>query len=169
LTANYFFKEHQRQNFEDFGLLAGTLEEGLPVTIAAGRYGWTSHPAAGLNRIVLIGSKYTLVVDTNRPRLEVYTDEKPWLPPNINPMDPMGFWDSTQAAVHVQPKRTWMRVAPEGPSDAACFVDCLDAGRDSEMNAAEAALTTEVLVAAYQSAAKKEVVTLPLARVAATR
>ena len=36
--------------------------------------------------------------------------------------------------------------------------------RDSEINAAEAALSTEVLVAAYRSAANREVVTLPLPR-----
>jgi predicted dehydrogenase len=164
LTANYFFREHQRHNVEDFGLLAGTLEDGLPVTIAAGRFGWTSYPTMSLNRIMLVGSERTLVVDSNRPRLEIYTDEKPWVPPNSNPVDPMAFWDSTQAAVHVQPKRTWLRIAPEGPSDAACFLDCLDAGRESEMNVTEAALATEVSVAAYQSAARKEAVTLPLAR-----
>jgi hypothetical protein len=49
-------------------------------------------------------------------------------------------------------------------SDAAYFLDRLDAGRDSEMAAAEAAAATEVLLAAYRSASAGEVVTLPLAR-----
>jgi predicted dehydrogenase len=164
VTANYFFKEHQRHNVEDFGLLACTLEDGLPVTIAAGRIGWTSCPAGGVNRLVLAGSERTLVIDTNRPRVEVYTDEKPWVPPNVNPEDPMGFWKSTQEAVHLQPKRTWLAFGPAGPSDASSFLDCLDANRESDMNVAEAALTTEVLLAAYKSAARREVVTLPLAR-----
>ena len=44
------------------------------------------------------------------------------------------------------------------------ILDCLEANRDSEMNVEEAALATEVLLAAYRSAARKEVVTLPLAR-----
>lgn len=164
VTSNYFFKEHQQHNVEDFGLLTCTLDDGLPVTLTAGRYGWTSHPAAGMNRLVLVGSERTVVVDANRPRLEVYTDEPPWLPPDVNPEDPMGFWTSTQEAVHVRPKRTWVPIAPAGGSDAGYFLDCLDAGRESEMSAAEAALATEVLLAGYRSAATREVVTLPLAR-----
>jgi predicted dehydrogenase len=63
ITANYFFEEHQKQNVEDFGLLSCTLENGLPVTIAVGRYGWTSHPAGGVNRMILVGSERSLVVD----------------------------------------------------------------------------------------------------------
>lgn len=164
ITANYFFQEHQKHNVEDFGLLAATLEGGLPVTITAGRYGWTSHPAAGINRLTLVGSEQTAVIDANRPRLEVYTDEAPWLPPNVNPADPMGFWSSTQDEVHVRPKRTWMPAASAGPSDAGYFLDRLEAGLDSEVNAAEAALATEVLLAAYRSAATGGVVTLPLPR-----
>jgi predicted dehydrogenase len=164
VTANYFFQEHQRHHVEDFGLLAGTLEDGLPVTVAAGRFGWTTHPGMGVNRLFLVGSERTLLVDANRPRLEVYTDEKPWVPPQVNPEDPMGFWTSTQAAVRLRPKWTWVPVAAAGTSDAGYFLDCLDAGRDSEVNVAEAALATEVLLAAYQSAAKGEVVTLPLPR-----
>lgn len=164
VTGNYFFQEHQKHNVEDFGLVSCTLEDGLPVTIAAGRFGWTTHPAGGANRLTLVGSEATLVIDANRPRLEVSTDETPWMPPNVNPEDPMGFWSSTQEAVHARPKKAWVPIPPAGPSDAGYFVDCLEAGRDSEINVAEAALTTEVLLAAYRSAASKEVVTLPLPR-----
>src|SRR5262249_43828613 len=71
VTANYFFQEHQKRNVEDFGVLACTLEDGLPVTITAGRFGWTTHAAAGVNRVVLVGNERTLAVDANRPRLEV--------------------------------------------------------------------------------------------------
>jgi myo-inositol 2-dehydrogenase / D-chiro-inositol 1-dehydrogenase len=163
-TANYFFEEHQRHNVEDFGLLACTLEDGTPVTITAGRTGWTSHPAGGVTRLVLVGRERTAVVDANRPRLEVYTDEPPWAPPNVNPEDPMGFWVSTQDAVHLRPKQTWLTVTPAAPSDASYFLDCLDAGRESEMSVAEAALTTEVLLAGYRSASTGEVVPLPLPR-----
>jgi predicted dehydrogenase len=164
VTANYFFREHQRRNVEDFGLLACTLEDGLPVTITAGRFGWMTHPAAGLNRLVLVGTEKTLIVDANRPRLEVYSDETPWVPPNVNPADPMAFWQSTQEEVHLRPKRTWMATLPSGPSDASYFLDCLEKNRESEINAAEAALATEVLLAAYRSAATRQVVTLPLPR-----
>jgi predicted dehydrogenase len=164
VTANYFFLEHQANNVEDFGLITGTLDDGLPVSIAAGRCGWTTHPAGGVARIMLVGSERTLIVDANRPRLEVSTDETPWVPPNVNPADPMGFWSSTMDEVHLQPKRAWMPLWPSAQSDASYFVDCLEAGRDSELAVPEAALAAEVLLAAYRSAASGEVVTLPLSR-----
>ena len=138
------------------------------MTITAGRYGWTSHPAGGTNRMLLVGSERTVLIDANRPRLEVHSDETPWVPPNVNPADPMGFWSSTQDAVHVRPKKTWVPItsppAPATASDASYFITCLDQNRDSEVTAAEAALTTEVLLAAYKSAATGEVVKLPLPR-----
>jgi predicted dehydrogenase len=164
ITANYFFEEHQKQNVEDFGLLSCTLEDGLPVTIAVGRYGWTSHPAGGVNRMILVGSERSLVVDVNRPRLEVFSDETPWTMPAVHPDDPMAFWRSTQQEVKVQPKGSWIPLGPPAASDASCFLDCLDVGRDSDLPAGEAALATEVLLAGYQSAATGEVVTLPLPR-----
>jgi predicted dehydrogenase len=164
ITANYFFQEHQKHNVEDFGLLSCTMDDGLTVTIAAGRCGWTSHPAAGVNRLALVGSERTVVIDANRPRLEVFTDEAPWTPPSVHPQDPMGFWSSTQDEVHTRPKRSWVPVDAAGASDAAYFLDRLDARRDSEMNVAEAALATEVLLAGYRSAASGAIVTLPLSR-----
>jgi predicted dehydrogenase len=164
ITANYFFREHQRQDVEDFGLLACTLEDGLPVTIATGRCGWMAHPAGGVQRLTLVGSEQSLVVDASRPRLEVSSDEPPWTPPPIHAEDPMGFWVSTQEEVGVRPKRSWIPIAPAAASDVTYFLDCLDAGRESEMAAAEAALATEVLLAGYQSAATGMVVRLPLSR-----
>jgi len=65
--------------------------------------------------------------------------------------------------VHLRPKQTWLPVTP-GASDAAYFLDRLDKKQDSELNAAEAALSTEVLLAGYRSASTGEVVKLPLPR-----
>ena len=163
VTANYFFQEHQKHNVEDFGIINCTLDDGLPVTIAAGRYGWMSHPAAGVNRVVLVGSERTAVLDANRPRVEVYCDETPWTPPNVHPQDPMGFWSSTQDEVHTRPKRVWGSTTAAA-SDAAYFLDRLDANRDSEINVNEAAHAAEVLLAAYRSASQRAVATLPLPR-----
>lgn len=163
-TANYFFREHQQRNVEDFGLLTCTLESGVPITIAVGRYGWTSHPASGINRILLVGTKQNLLIDAHRPRLEVSTDEPPWRPPNVNPADPMGFWTSTQEEMHVRPKQAWHFIAASPTSDAAYFLDCVEGERESEMSAAEAAVSTKVLVAAYESATTGRVASLPLAR-----
>ncbi len=164
VTGNYFFQEHQKHNVEDFGIISATLDDGLPVTIGSGRYGWTTHPNFGQNRIVLVGSEQTVVVDANRPRLQVYTDETPWAPPNTHKEDPMGFWQSTMQEVHLRPKPAWTIFNIAMQTDAAYFMDRLDANRDSEINAAEAAHGTEVLLAAYRSATNREVVTLPLAR-----
>lgn len=166
ITANYFFQEHQKHNVEDFGLIAATLEDGLSATISAGRFGWTSHPAAGVNRLVMVGTAGTLLVDANRPRLEVYSDEPPWTPPNVHPQDPMAFWSSTQEEVHTRPKRTWVPAGAAAASDVAYFLDRLDANRDSDLNAVEAAHAAEVLLAAYRSAATGAVVQLPLPRTA---
>src|SRR5262249_11580611 len=116
------------------------------------------------NGVVWVGTEGTMVVDATRPRLEVYTDETPWAPPNVNPADPMGFWQSTQDEVHVRPKRTWVAASPAATSDASYFLDCLEKNRESEINAAEAARATGVLVAAYRSGATRQVFTLPLPR-----
>lgn len=163
VTANYFFREHQQQNVEDFGLLSATLDEGIVVSVAAGRYGWTTHPASGTNQMTLVGSRRSVVVDAHRPRLEVYTDETAWAPPPVHPHDPMAFWSSTQQESGLQPKRTWMPLWPAA-SDVSYFLDCLDAGRESEMSVIPAAHAPEVLLAAYRSAAAGTVVTLPLPR-----
>ena len=163
-TGNYFFKEHQKHNVEDFGLLACTMEDGLTVTVAAGRCGWTAHPAGGVNRLLLIGSERTALVDANRPRLEVYGDGPPWLPPRLNPDDPMGFWSSTQEAVGLRPKQTRLPVAVAATSDVAYFLDRLDEGKESELSVVEAAHAAEVLLAGYLSASRGEAVALPLPR-----
>jgi predicted dehydrogenase len=160
-TGNFFFAEHERLNVEDFGLIAGTLDDGTLVTIAAGRIGWSSHPAGGVNRLILVGSRRTVTIDANRPRLEVYTAEPAWMPPSAHPDDPMAFWTSTQQESRLRPKRTWLPLAG-AESDVRSFLDHLDAGSDSAVSAAEAARATEVLSAAYRSAATAEVVQLPL-------
>ena len=162
-TSNYFFAEHQRNGAEDFGVLLLTLDGGMHATVSSGRIGWTSHPAAGTNRVVVVGSKATAGFDANSPRVEIYNDHPPWSPPPVNPADPMGFWTSTQQEVHTMPKTAWQPLAAVN-SDASYFLDCLDAGRDSEINAAEAAKTTEILLAGYKSAATGDVINLPLPR-----
>ncbi|MCS7158908.1 MAG: Gfo/Idh/MocA family oxidoreductase [Gemmatales bacterium] len=163
-TANYFFREHQHHNIEDFGLVRAELEGGIKVTVAAGRYGWMTHPGAGLHRYIVVGSRGTYLADAWRPRLEVYTAETPWTPPAAHPEDPMAFWHSTLQITHTRPKNSWWPLAPVVERDAAYFLDCLDAGRESEMSVREAAHIAEVLLAAYKSAASGEAVTLPLPR-----
>ncbi len=165
-TANYFFAEHQNRNMEDFGFLSLTLEGGATATITGGRIGWASHPAGGANQIHLIGAEGSMFLDANRPRLEVYANDQPWTPPEINPRDPMGFWRTTQDEVNAQPKRTIASLPStlESRTDASYFIDCIFEERESEMNARQAAFLTEILLAGYKSAAEGRVVNLPLTR-----
>jgi len=165
-TANYFFEAHQRNDVEDFGFLSLTLEEGITATITGGRMGWASHGGAGVNQVYLIGSEGTLLIDAYQPRLEAYDARPPWTAPKIHPLDPMGFWRSTQQAVNTHPKRIFTPFSQLIPakSDESHFIDCIIEGRESEMSARQAAILTEILVAGYKSAATGEVVTLPLPR-----
>ena len=165
-TANYFFEAHQRHNVEDFGFLSLALEGGATATITGGRVGWTSHGAGGTNQLYLIGTQGSLLVDANRPRLEIYASGPPWTPPPVNPRDPMGFWRTTQEEVNAQPKRNFAPLANmlDSRSDASHFIDCIVEGRESGMNARQAAVLTEILLAGYKSAAEGRVVRLPLER-----
>jgi hypothetical protein len=105
-------------------------------------------------------------IDAYQPRVEVYADEPPWTKPPIHPEDPMSFWSSTQDEVKTQPKRSWVILPDEGESssDASRFVDCIESGFESEMSARDGAAVVEVLMAGYVSAAKGDVVSLPLPR-----
>lgn len=164
-TANYFFEAHQRNDVEDFGFLSLTFEGGVTATITGGRVGWSSHGGAGVNQVYLIGNEGSFLIDAYRPRLEVYDAGLPWTAPEINPQDPMGFWRSTQQAVNTQPKRVFTPFSlTPAKSDESYFIDCLLEGRESEMNALQAAMLTEVLLAGYKSAATGTVVSLPLPR-----
>jgi UDP-N-acetyl-2-amino-2-deoxyglucuronate dehydrogenase len=164
VTANYFFAEHVRNDVEDFGVLALGLEGGVAATVACGRIGWTSHPAGGPNRLHIIGTEGSLTVDAHKPRIEVCADEPPWTPPPVNPADPMSFWRSTQEEVETEPKESWVPLhgKEESPNDASHFIDCIESGREGEMSAKDGAAVVEVLMAGYASAAKGDVVSLPL-------
>jgi len=166
VTANYFFAEHAKNDVEDFGLLALTFDNNITATVASGRIGWMSHPQGGPNCVYLIGTKGTLKIDAYQPRVEVYADEPPWTKPPIHPEDPMSFWSSTQNEVNIPPRQGWVVLRDEGESlsDASRFVDCIESERESEMSAQDGAAVVEVLMAGYVSAAKGDVVSLPLPR-----
>lgn len=163
VTANYFFAEHVRNDVEDFGVLMLTMEGGIVATVTAGRIGWSSHPHFGPIQAVLVGNKRSVKVDAYRPRLEIASDEPAWRPPRRNPDDPMGFWSSTQTAVGVLPKTDWHPIDTQPTaqrSDQSYFVDCLEAGVESDMPVSRAAHATRVIFAAYESAATNAPVTL---------
>jgi len=163
-TENYFFEEHLRNDVEDFGILAMTLENGIVATISAGRIGYTSHPSSGPMKIHLVGTKSLMTFNAYNPRVEVYTSETPWTPPKLNPDDPMGFWNSTSK--NAKPKRSWVPVNPSQhhTNDVSYFIDCIESNHKSEVSAKEGAAQVEVLMAGYLSAATGSVVSLPIPR-----
>jgi predicted dehydrogenase len=57
-----------------------------------------------------------------------------------------------------------LRDEGESSGDASLFIDCIESERESEMSAKDGAAVVEVLMAGYVSAAKGEVVSLPLPR-----
>jgi predicted dehydrogenase len=159
-TRNYFFAEHQKNGQEDFGAFALTLEDGVRATVTGGRTGWSSHPGSGVNHLYVQGTMGNLRADGNAPRIECYTDQSPWRPPEIHPDDPMGFWKSTQQAVGVEPKGNWLPLDVEANerNDVSRFIDRLETGRNGEIDARAASHLTKVILAAYQSTATGEVV-----------
>jgi predicted dehydrogenase len=165
-TGNAFFREHQQNDMEDFGQMLLELEGGLVATISAGRTGWRSHPAGGLNRACLLGTRDAAVFDADRPRIEVWADVEPWTAPERDPEDPMGMWATPRPQQFTpRPKPSWI-VPPSlrANDDITRFLDCVEAGRASDVPAALGAEATEVLLAAYRSAATGQVVALPLPR-----
>jgi predicted dehydrogenase len=153
--------EHQRNNVEDFACMSLRFDGGVDATITVGRTGWVSHPGSGVHQVRLVGSQGVEMIDAFRPRLEIYADAAAWSPPAIpSADDSMGFWSSTQQAAGVQPKRAWQPVEPVVASDTSYFLDCLDAGRESDVSAAVGAHAVEVLLAGYDSAAQRQPVRL---------
>lgn len=165
-TGNYFFAEHQANNMEDFGQMLLEFDGGVTATISAGRAGWRSHPGFGMHRVCLIGTKASIKVDAHRPRVEVWADNDPWTPPSRDPDDPMGMWTPLpDSPFKAAPKDAWqLPTSPSWATDAKHFLDCIEFGRQSEVSADVAAKASEILFAAYQSAALETAVDLPLRR-----
>lgn len=154
-TSNFFFKEHQQNDVEDFTAISLEFDDGMNATITGGRIGWLSSHG-GPVRILLIGDQSSRLVDAAEPRLEVACDAPRWRPPPPNPDDPMGFWSSTNRSWGGVHKFDWSALPPSGTSEATYFVDCIEADRESEVNAAEGAEILRIMLAAYESAALGE-------------
>ena len=158
-TGNYFFKGHFDRDVEDFGAMVLTLEDGVTATVAGGRFGWLTHPQGGMRGLHIVGTQDTLTFDPSKSHLEVFADEPVFQPPPPHPLDPTGMWGSTQTKSTGPPKRQWVSVSDaQGRDEIASFVDCVENGVESEMNAEMAAPSISVITAAFQSAASGKVV-----------
>jgi predicted dehydrogenase len=160
ITANYFFENNARQNYEDFGVLSLTLDGGIVATISCGRTGWRSHLGGGHNRIKLVGSRGTAFIDGSATRVEITGDRQTfWRTPPENPGDPLAFWASSdqRKAGAVE----WV-IPSSAVSDQSAFLDALEKDRDGEVAIADGVRALEALFGAYRSAALRDVVSLPL-------
>ncbi|MDA0281982.1 MAG: Gfo/Idh/MocA family oxidoreductase [Planctomycetota bacterium] len=157
VTSNYFFEAHQKNDVEDFASVLLRMDGGTEATITAGRCGWMSHRDFGVHDIRLVGTRGSITIDAQRPRLEVCSDTAPWTQPATgHPEDPMGFWSSTQKTGGIHPKQDWQSVNAVAKSDAAAFLDCLEQNQQSDVTAAMAAHTVDVVHATYRSAASRQ-------------
>ena len=70
----------------------------------------------------------------------------------------MGMWSSTQAEIGRSVKNQWIDVdsSDDGQREFSAFIDCIDKGEESEMNAEFAAHSVEIICAGYRSAATGE-------------
>ena len=170
-TGNYFFAEHRGVDVEDFGVMMASLERGVTATVLGGRFGWTSHPLSGPQKVVVVGSESTMTFDPFALRVEVYNNEPDFVQPAVDPYDPMGMWGASHPAYAPMPKRRWvaLRSGNVMADDVAAFVEAIDRGMQPDMNAKTAASLTEVILGGFVSAARGQEVELPLPRASASR
>ena len=160
-TGNYFFAEHQEADVEDFGALALMLEGGVTATLTAGRIGWRSHQSYGPVQARLAGDRGSVWIDAHRPRFEVAGSQPCWEAPERDPLDPMGFWRSTQQRANIQPRPQWREPRTLEPlSDQRLFLDAIEAGRDGDVSVEDGAAATDAMLGAYESAATGKVIRL---------
>ena len=159
ITGNYIFKEHSDVDVEDFGSILMKFKSGINASIIGGRFGWTSHPKAGPQKIILIGEDSTKIFDSNHPRIEIYNNEKPFTPPPYNPLDPMGMWQETSKEFFVQPKKTWTNindVKEIAELDINAFIDCIEKDQLPEIDAQIGYETLKSIIAGYISASNNQ-------------
>src|SRR5690606_10943415 len=148
-TGNYFFREHQQNNMEDFGQMVLEFDGGLVASVSAGRTGWHSHPGGGLNRVFLMGTDGVAMVDAHRPRVEVWADVEAWRPPERDPEDPMGMGAPLPGTPFViKPRQAWQtRDSSQRAStpDDGHSLSCIEQGRRSKASAERAAVAAEIL------------------------
>ncbi len=159
ITGNYFFAEHANVDIEDFGALTIEFENGVVGSAIGGRIGFYSHPKIGPHGVTVSGSGGTQTFSAWDPRIEVFLDEPQPVLPTPHLEDPMSMWRSTQVESGALRKMGWLAFEDEsgwGADEVSSFLDCLDADRSPDVGVQLAAAATEVVLAAYRSAALGE-------------
>jgi predicted dehydrogenase len=76
------------------------------------------------------------------------------------------MWSSTQAELSITPKQRWVSLDQSNvmAQDIAAFINCIESNKSPDITAQVAAPLTEAILGGYVSAARGEVVQLPLPR-----
>ncbi|MDQ3695842.1 MAG: Gfo/Idh/MocA family oxidoreductase [Chloroflexota bacterium] len=70
-AGTYFFEPHRELGVEDFAVCILTLEDEVTATVVVGRSPAPNHPAGGDMTLRAHGTTGSLIVDENRPRVEI--------------------------------------------------------------------------------------------------
>ncbi len=156
----YFFPEHAFHAADDFGTLTMTDGEGRVATVCGGRVGVAAHAYGGLSRAWLIGSKGSVLVDANRPALDVYVREHiinaDYSVPSDDPMQWHARAPSTGTSLADDQAGLWRGLVD--------LVEALDEDRMPGFTVREARDHMELLIAGYTAVVTGETVDLPLKR-----
>lgn len=156
----YFFPEHAAHGADDFGTLTMTDGEGRVATLCGGRVGMAVHAYGGLSRAWLIGAKGSVLVDANRPALDVFVRED-----IINADYSIPSHDPMQWHSHAPSMGTSLAEDQGGLSNGLeDLVQALDEDRMPSFTVREARDHMEILIAGYTAVVNGETVDLPLKR-----
>jgi predicted dehydrogenase len=72
-AGTFFFDAHRQFGVEDLGILSLALERGIIATLTVGRVPFAPTPGTGASTLRLIGSHGHLMIDENRPQLDIFS------------------------------------------------------------------------------------------------
>ena len=160
MTGNYFFADHAAVDVEDFGAMALRLDGGATATAVGGRFGWSSHPRSGPQRVAVIGREGH-AQRRGQPTARRGVQRRAGLhAAGGRPRSTLWACGSAESR-STSPCRSgagprWTGRRTRCAIDSAHFVDCIDNDVEPDLNAAAAAGIAETILAGYESAARGE-------------
>ena len=139
--GQYWLGSHAERGLEDFAIMHMTFENGVTSTITTGRYGRTTDPGSGVDKVSVVGTKGSIVADGSPPTATAYGVPG----------------DDGKGATRVD-------AMDSGGIEALIdqFITCIDDGSETINNADSGVAQVETLLAGYASYFSGQPVTLPL-------
>ncbi len=144
--GQYWLGSHASRGVEDFAAMHLTFANGVTATVTTGRFGRTTDPGSGVDKVAVVGTRGSIVVDGSPPAAVTY-----------GPADEFG-----KSATRLEGAN-----ASGLDEQIAELVACIDAGRETSNNAHHGYAQVETLLAGYASYFQGAPITLPLAEAAA--